>query len=287
MKNKKLVYLVLAFLIFVAVALGFIIFSLKKESGITVTFLDVGQGDAILIEEGSNQVLIDGGRSGKIILEKLGKHIPFWDRKIETIIVTHPDADHYGGLAGVLNSYNVKNIIKTGAEKDNKEWKNFEEKIIEEGAENIRSIYGLNLVFKSGARLQTIYPFENIESTGDSNDSSVVMRLDFGENSFLFTGDIPVETERILAHSGMNLDVDVLKMAHHGSRNSTGDVFLEKTSPEDVVISVGENNSYKHPHKEVLDKLKNRLVRIWRTDWDGDIIYKCKNIEDRCEVFAI
>lgn len=286
MRNKKLAYSILIFLLFVAVALGFIIFSLKKDKGITVTFLDVGQGDAVLIEEGSNQVLIDGGRSRKILLEKLGENMPFWDRKIETIIITHPDADHYGGLIGALETYDVENIIKTNAVKDNKEWKIFEEKIGEEGAESIRSIYGMNIIFKSGAQLQTIYPFDNVESSDDSNEESVVIRLDFGNNSFLFTGDIPSGTENVLVNSGIDLNVDVLKIAHHGSKSSTSDKFLEVVSPEDAIISVGENNIYKHPSKEILDKLENRLIRIWRTDKEGDINYICKNTEDKCEAFS-
>jgi len=286
MQNKKLIYGSLIFLFFIAVALGFIVFSLKKDKDIKIIFLDVGQGDAILIEEGANQVLIDGGRSGRTLLEKLGENMPFWDRKIETMIVTHPDADHYGGLISVLDRYEVKNIIKTDATKDSKEWKIFEEKISNENAENIRSIYGMNIIFANGANFQTIYPFKKIENSKNSNKDSVVARLDFGENSFLFTGDITSETEKLLVDSGIDVNVDVLKLAHHGSKNSSNDKFLDKTSPEDAIISVGAKNSYGHPHKEVLEKLKNRLVRIWRTDEDGDIIYECKNINEKCQVFA-
>jgi len=285
MRNKKVIYSSLIFLFFMSIALGFIIFSLKKNKDIKVVFLDVGQGDAILIEEGSNQILIDGGRSGRTLLEKLGENIPFWDRKIETIIVTHPDADHYGGLASVLDNYEVKNIIKTDAVKENKEWKNFEEKIIDENLENVKSIYGMNIIFANETRLQTIYPFGKVENAKDSNENSVVMRLDFGENSFLLTGDITAKIENLLVNSGVDIDVDVLKVAHHGSKNSSSDSFLKATSPEDAIISVGAKNSYGHPHKDVLEKLKNRLIRIWRTDEDGDIVYTCRNINEKCQVY--
>lgn len=285
MQNRKLIYGILLFLLFIVIALGFIIFSLSKNNGIEITFLDVGQGDAILIEEGSNQVLIDGGRSKGILLEKLGENMPFWDRKIETIIITHPDTDHYGGLVGALDNYQIKNIIKTDAEKDGKEWEIFKEKINNENVESVRSIYDLNIVFSNGARLKTIYPFEKIGDLKDSNARSVVMRLDFGENSFLFTGDLPNDVEKILSHSGIDIDVDFLKIAHHGSKNSSSEEFLEKVNPKDAIISVGKN-SYGHPHKEVLGELKNRLIRTWRTDEDGDIVYNCKSVDKKCKAFA-
>jgi competence protein ComEC len=262
-----------------------IFFSLNKEKDIKVTFLDVGQGDAILIEEGSNQILIDGGENGKIILEKLGENMPFWDRKIEVMIITHPDSDHYGGLVSVLDNYEVLNVLKTDLSKSSKVWKVFEEKIKKENSETLRSIYGLNLNFSNGASLKTVYPFSKISKNEDSNDSSVVMRLDFGENSFLFTGDLPGSLEDDLVKAGIDLNVDFLKIAHHGSKNSTTEVFLEATSPQDAIVSVGTKNSYKHPHREVLDKLKNRIIRTWRTDEDGDIFYVCKN-NKKCEAYS-
>ncbi|NLC30644.1 MAG: MBL fold metallo-hydrolase, partial [Candidatus Moranbacteria bacterium] len=122
MRFKKTVYLFLTFLIFTALILGLIILTLKKSQQLEVSFLNVGQGDAILIESGNRQVLIDTGKNGRTILEKLGEEMPFWDRTIEMVIVTHPDFDHYGGLSEVLKYYQVESVFKTEAETSAEEW---------------------------------------------------------------------------------------------------------------------------------------------------------------------
>ena len=285
MQNRKIIYITLFFLFFLSVVLAIIIFSIKKPKDIKVVFFNVGQGDSILIEEGSNQILIDGGKNGRLLLEQLGRVMPFWDRKIEAIIVTHPDLDHYGGFMDLLDAYHVENIIKTDLTKVSKEWQVFEEKIIAEKVDKITAIYGLNISFPNGASMKTIYPFSKVEESSDSNTESVAMKLDFGENSFLFTGDIPNETEAKLINAGIDLDVDVLKIAHHGSKNSSSAEFLEASSPDDAIISVGAKNLYKHPHGETLTKLKERLVRTWRTDEDGNIFYVCK-LGKKCEAYS-
>ncbi|MFA6790511.1 MAG: MBL fold metallo-hydrolase, partial [Parcubacteria group bacterium] len=196
------------------------------------------------------------------------------------------DIDHYGGLMGALDNYSVKNVIKTDAFKEGKEWKIFEEKIKNENASEIKSVCGMELIFSNGAKFQVVYPLEGNIVSNDSNNYSVVTKMDFGENSFLFTGDIERETENILINSGIRLDADFLKVSHHGSKSSSSDEFLDAVSPEDAIISAGAGNPYNHPHKETLKKLENRLVRIWRTDKEGRIIYKCRNKNEKCRAFA-
>lgn len=285
MNNKKIIYFVLSLMLGMALILGLIILTLKKKDELRVIFLNVGQGDAILIENGNNQVLIDGGRSGTILLEKVGKFMPFWDRTIETIVVTHPDADHYGGFDEVLDFYKVNNVIKTGAENNNEEWENFKNKLNVKKVEEINSSYGTKIIFPNGAELKIIYPFLPIgTSKKDTNDFSVVAKLNFGENSFLLTGDLSLTGEEKLLTLNEDIAADVLKVGHHGSRSSTSDKFLDKINPQDAIVSVGKGNSYGHPHKEVLEKLKNRTIRIWRTDADGNIQYECKNINQLCTV---
>lgn len=283
MYKKRIIYFVLIVLLFIALVLGIIILTLKNSQKMEVNFLNVGQGDAILIENGNKQILIDGGRSGKVAIEKLGEAMPFWDRKIELIIITHPDSDHYGGLDEVLNYYEVVSVIKTEVENESGEWENFKEEIKKEKSNIINSSRGTIINFPNGARLEIIYPFYKVDETKDKNDLSIVTKLEFGENQFLLTGDLSLEGERELLSSGLNIEADVLKVGHHGSRSSSSDEFLERVSPKEAIILVGAGNSYGHPHKEILEKLEKSGIKIWRTDKDGTIKYICPKITEDCQ----
>lgn len=284
MDNNKLIYFFLAMLLAIALILGIIILSSRKSDALKVYFLDVGQGDAALIVSGNSQVLIDSGRNGRVTLEKLGKAMPFWDRKLETLIITHPDADHYGGFDEILDFYKVENVIKTETKNDSGEWSNLLDKLKNKKIIEINPIPGTKIIFPSGASMEIIYPNSDPgNAEEDKNDNSVVTRLVFGENEFLFTGDLSKEGEAILLAKNPNIEADFLKVAHHGSHSSTSLEFIEKVNPKDAIISVGKNNTYGHPHKEVIDILKNRMIRIWRTDADGTIKYNCKSILEICQ----
>ncbi|HFC76770.1 MAG TPA: MBL fold metallo-hydrolase [Candidatus Moranbacteria bacterium] len=286
MKYPKIIYWGLGIGLIICLILGWIIFCLQKNQELKIIFFNVGQGDAILIESGRNQIIIDGGRNEELLLERLGEFMPFWDRTIEAIVVTHPDSDHFGGLIGALKNYRVKNVIKTKARSKSQIWRKMENIIAEKKVNKILAINGLNIKFPNLAKIETLFPFFNVaEYPKKTNDTSVVMKLVYGKNSFLFTGDLPSNKEDELLQTKINLKSEVLKVGHHGSRFSTSDDFLEAVDPKDAIISVGKN-SYSHPTKEVLDKLKRRLVRIWRTDQDGNIIYQCKDAVRECFVFA-
>ena len=259
-----------------SLVLGAIIFYSQNSQEFKVAFLDVGQGDAILVSQGNYQMLIDGGRDGKLLLNKLGKYVPFWDRNIEVMLATHPDQDHIAGLINVLNSYNVKTVIKTGDQSNTQTYKRFQDDIVGEKAENIEAKKGTIIKFPSGAEAKIIYPFSEIGDIQDSqsNSGSIVVKINYGENSFLLTGDFPKDKESEILDS--DISSKVLKVAHHGSKYSTSSEFLKKVNPTDAVISVGKDNSYGHPNEEVLILLKEKNINVLRTDERGDIVYNCK-----------
>ncbi|MFA6285711.1 MAG: ComEC/Rec2 family competence protein [Parcubacteria group bacterium] len=281
MKNKFYYFAIAVLLIFFAY-FSYQIFLEAKS--LQVVFLDVGQGDSILIQKGMKQILIDGGSNGKTELAELGKYLPYSDDEIELVIATHPDRDHIGGLVDVARNFKIGKVIATAAEKDTavfKEWKDIREY---NRIETLGAIKGDEINFY-GSKIRIISPGSSVDAAaGDANNKSVVTRFDFGDNSFLFTGDIEAPAEKEILASGENVDVDFLKVAHHGSKYSSSEEFLDAASPETAVISVGADNSYGHPHEETLEKLRSRNINILRTDEKGDIKFECKIKSEKCKI---
>jgi competence protein ComEC len=270
--DKNFSLIILSLLLALNILAWIVVFDLSKIQPLEVVFFDVGQGDSIFIETPKKQqILIDGG-PGSAILEKLGTEMPFYDNTLDLIILTHPEKDHLTGLISVLKRYKVENILWTGVKRDTLEFKEWERKILEEKA-NIKIAQAGQKIFAAKAVLEMLYPFENLagQEFEDSNETSIVSRLVFGENSFLFTGDIRKSEEKVLLEQRANLDSDILKVAHHGSKTSNSKEFVEKASPQIAVISVGKDNSYGHPTQEVLDILKSYGIKVLRTDQKGDI----------------
>ena len=271
-QNKKFVLGILLILFFFNVLAWLTVYDLSRSRFLEVTFFDIGQGDAIFIETPSgHQVLIDGGPDSTV-LEKLGKEMPFWDRTIDLVILTHPEHDHYGGLIEVLKRYKVENILWTGIIRDTAEYKEWQKLIKNEKAKIKIAQGGQNL--KTGSTvLHILYPFEDLEGkeVKNTNNTSVIGRLVFGQRSFLFTGDAYKSTERKLIKNNTKLNSDVLKVGHHGSKTSTAEEFVEQVSPEIAVISVGKNNRYGHPCPETLETLAKYSTIVLRTDLKGDI----------------
>lgn len=237
-----------------------------NNSKLEVIFFDVGQGDSIFIEIPSGyQILIDGGPTS-VVLEKLGERMPFWDKTIDLIILTHPDHDHISGLLEVLERYKVDNILWTGILSEGGEYEQWLDLISKEGAEIIIAKAGQRIT-AGDARIDVLFPFENLEGdkVSDANNTSIVSKLIFGKTSFLFMGDAYKSTERLLN----NIDSDVLKVSHHGSKTSSDKNFISLVSPNIAVISCGQDNSYGHPHQETLDSLLG--IEVLRTDLIGDI----------------
>jgi len=274
LKNKKLIWVVSGVLVCLNIVAWVVVWDLSQPRFLEVVFFDIGQGDSIFIETPERfQVLIDGG-PGLAVLEKLGQEMAFYDREIDLIILTHPEHDHYFGLLEVLKRYEVKNILWTGVLRDTAEYQEWVRLINEEGANIIIAETGQKIMLQENPLifLEILHPFENLEGqeTKYTNDTSIVAELVFNDVSFLFTGDISKKIEKELVYEYIDLDTDVLKVAHHGSKTSSCLEFLEIVSPELAVISVGENN-YGHPHPGVLANLEKFDIQVLITKELGDI----------------
>lgn len=248
-----------------------VVFTQSQNPNLEVDFFDVGQGDAIFIEApNGNQVLIDGGPSN-IILEKLGKELSFYDRSIDLIVLTHPEADHINGLVEVLKNYKVEHILYTGVTRDTSAYKEWSRLIEEKDIPFTIAQAGQIIYLNPQIRLYVLWPDENLSGRRfkNNNNASVVVQLVYGQVEFLFTGDIERETERELASSEIDLASDVLKVAHHGSKTSTTPEFFSKVNPKVAVICAGRNNPYGHPHSIILERLKD--IKVYSTYKDGDI----------------
>lgn len=269
MKNKKALVFVLVGLVLIFWA-GWVIFKEIISNNLEVVFFDVGQGDSAFIETPDKfQVLIDGGPD-LTVLDKLGKEMPFYDRTINLIVLTHTDYDHLFGLLEVLKRYEIKNILWTGIADSTDNYKEWLRLIKEEGANIIIAEAGQKIVLQKEPLiyLDIIYPFERLENkeTEVSNDASVVLKLVSEEKTFLFTGDIPQKIEKQLT----DIRADILKISHHGSKNSSSAEFLEAVGPKTAVISVGENK-WGHPSPETLQRLKQSGINVLITKEAGDI----------------
>lgn len=274
MKNKFYYFAIVILLVFFAYFFYQIFAAVKP---LQIIFLDVGQGDSILIQKGTRQILIDGGPSGKTELAKLGKYLPYFDREIEVIIATHPDKDHIAGLVEVARNYKIDRVLLTGAEKDSEVYKEWKDTLFYNKIETLEVWRGTEVKFED-INMKIIHPQTKINaSVGDANNDSIVALLEYGNSSFLFTGDIESPAEKEILKSGENIDIDILKVAHHGSKYSSSEAFLDAASPKEAVISVSANNSYGHPAEAVLEMLTARNVKILRTDELGDIVYSCEN----------
>lgn len=238
-----------------------------------VVFLDVGQGDATFIQSPSGrQMLIDSGRDSGV-LRQLGEVMSFSDREIDYMVATHPDADHIGGLAVVLDRFSVGNVIRTENESDTGVWETVERKIEEEGAVVHYARRGQRYDLGSNVYVEILFP--DIDASElESNTSSIVARLVYGDTAFMLTGDSPKSIEEYLVLvEGENLESDVLKVGHHGSHTSTSELFLAEVDPEYAVISAGADNSYGHPHIEVTDALFNFGVTTLSTAEEGNVVF--------------
>lgn len=218
------------------------------------------------------QVLIDGGPDNKV-LSKLGEVVPFYDKDIDVVVASHPHADHIVGLMDVLERYEVKNIVEAKESYNSSEFKAWQDTVVQENAENIEAVAGKIIDLGDGATLTILHPFESVADDNPKNphDDVVVAMLRYGKLEVMLTGDMEAKVERRLVLAGEDLDADVLKVAHHGSKTSTTEEFLAAVSPDIAVIQVGAKNRYGHPAPEVLTRLENFGIPYYRTDIDGTV----------------
>ncbi len=276
MRNYKWRNFFIGFLVCSNIFVWHAVATLEKGNIVTVAILDVGQGDGIYIKApGGNEVLIDGGPSKKILAE-LGELMPFWDRSIDLLILSHPHTDHINGLVEVLKRFQVAGVLESAPAYSNPSYPEWYREI---GLDKIPALVakrGEVVELAPGVTLEILSPNKNYVSEYLSNvhESMVVARLVYASTSILFTGDMEEELERELIVSGVDLRADVLKIGHHGSKTSTSEEFLRAVQPKLAVISVGKGNTYGHPTREVLDRLARHNIPVLRTDEKGTILLK-------------
>jgi competence protein ComEC len=272
----------LFFFVLILFALNLFLFYfdfVKANDNLTFTVLDVGQGDALFIESPTGtQVLFDSGPPRKI-LGPLAKVMSPFDRSIDAVVITNPDADHIGGLQEILKNYEVGVVLEPGTFNSSKTYENLKNEIEKQDIKNILAKKGVRLDLGGGAVIDILFPNQDV-SGWDPNDGSVIAKLSYGEASFMLMGDSTVKTEKIIMeeYSEMALDSTVLKVGHHGSRTSTLQEFVQVVSPEYAIISLGKDNKYGHPHANTLDTLNTIGAQIFRTDLSGTIILSCDRI---------
>jgi len=245
------------------------------DNNLHLSFLDVGQGDAILIHKGRQQVLVDGGPNPQAITLELGKKMPFWDRTIELVVSTHPSADHVTGLVEVLNRYKVKQALYPALDSESDIYDQWLKSVEEKDIECFTAQAGQQIDLGDGAIIEVLNPQTTplADTSSDIDNNGMVLHIIMGEASFLLTADTMWETEFELIARRANLSSTVLKVAHHGSNTSTTPQFLAVVDPRLAVISVGEDNLYGHPSDDVIARLSQRIgsENIYRTDEHGTI----------------
>ena len=262
-----------ALIVIVVIAFGSIAQNrfLFDAHALRVWFFDIGQGDGTLIETpNGKKILVDAGPDASILM-KLGEVLWPWDRSIDAIVITHPDADHITGFVSVLRRYRVGHVYETGVIAKTAVDTEIE-KLIRDEHLPVTIVRIGDSIPDADIQLAVVWPSDLAVShaAGDRNNASVVIRLTYGETTVLLTGDAEEPSEKLFA-SNVGA-VDVLKVGHHGSATATSQLLLDLIRPRMAVISVGVQNKYGHPHPLILDRLMNQSIQIFRTDLQGDIL---------------
>jgi competence protein ComEC len=240
------------------------------KGNLKVHFIDVGQGASqLIIGPTGKSILIDAGNNNKekFIVAYLKKEKI---KKIDILIGTHPDADHIGGLDAVIGNFDIGKIYMPKVQSNTDTFKDVLAAIQKKKLKVTTAKSGLTLEWETGVIVEMIAP---IGTYDDTNDMSAVVHLTYGSNSFLFTGDAETKSEADMLKSGVNLKSDILMIGHHGSKSSTSQKFLDAVNPKYAVIQVGKDNNYGHPTAEVLKKLNDKKIKVYRNDQQGNIIF--------------
>ena len=245
------------------------------EEVIKIHFLDVGQGDCILITSDSGVILIDSSLKKTSVTKDICDYIKdLGIKEIDYFILTHPHADHIGGAPTIINTFEIKNIIMPDCAATTKIFEETLDAIEEKNVNLLEAVSGDEYSIDS-LKFKILAP--NSASYSETNDYSVVIRLSYGEASAIFTGDAEElsEKEILSRYSAKELKSDLLKVGHHGSSSSSSVAFLKAVSPKYAVMSLGEDNSYGHPHKEIINRLEDMDITYFRTDIDGTVVFSC------------
>jgi len=270
-KISRLEWSVLAVLTAAAVLSFTAVYALAGDGLLHIYFLDVGQGDAEFVQApNGTQVLVDGGPDDKV-LQELGRIMPFYDRSIDMVVLTHPHADHLRGLIEVLKNYRVGKILENKIPCDSPECLEWDR--VEQKSSVVQAAAGQTFSLGGGIELKVIYarqPDARADAAKNAHDYMLVSELEYGGESALFMGDAEKKIEQVLAANG-GMGAQFLKVGHHGSKTSTTAQFLDAVKPTAAFIELGAHNSYGFPHPEVIKRLEERGIKYYRTDIDGTI----------------
>ena len=252
-----------------------------SDKMLSVTFLDIGQGQSIFIQgPGGSQVLVDGGPAPKDAARRLGGIMGPLDRSLDVVVLTHPDEDHFRGLSEVVRRYDVGLALEGPGNTENPLYEEWRSAIEAEQVRKLEASAGQSFVLDGGVKVDVLNPTPGQSGLAGNNNNSVVLMLTYGAISFLLTADIEAEAERRLIREGASLDAEVLQVAHHGSRTSTTPGFLRQVSPVVAVISSGASNPYGHPHPDVVARLESSAgaEMIYNTAQSGDIRFQTDGV---------
>jgi len=260
------------------------------EGRLRVTFLDVGQGDAAFIElpDGKTMLIDGGGAYGNFDLGRVAVAPYLWDtghRRIDYLAASHPQLDHMGGLVYLAKKFRIGEVWTNGMDKEAGFYRRFREALSEKAIPERRITRGDRPVDSGGVRILPLHPGA-CDSFASDNDQSLVIRIEYGRESILFTGDIERPAEWELLDHAVLLKATVLKVPHHGSRTSIDPDFLTRVGPSIAVISVGENNSYRHPSPETLAAYESKGAKIYRTDRDGAVIFETDGVSSAMRTYS-
>nr|WP_242873118.1 ComEC/Rec2 family competence protein [Clostridium magnum] len=234
-----------------------------------VNYIDVGQGDSILVQVNGKNLLIDAGPNSST--DKLISYLNKQNiKKLDFVVATHPHEDHIGAMDTIINKYNIGEFY---APKKTTTTKTFESMVNALKSKNIKinaATAGVSLDLGKNVKCEMIAP--NAPNYEDLNNYSAVIKITYGNSKFLFMGDAESLSEKEILNKNHDISSDVLKLGHHGSSSSSSKAFLDKVSPKIAIISCGKNNDYGHPHKETSTEMKKRNIQVYRTDIDGSIV---------------
>lgn len=247
----------------------------ERQSGVlTVSFLDIGQGDSIYIEApNGRQMIVDGGPN-ESLMSALPDVLVFGDKTIDVLVVTNPDADHYSGFIPLIESFEIGAIVESGTSSDTTLYDSFQQLITEKEIDHVEAYSGQKIILdeERNVYLEILFPNTDV-SSWDSNDGSIVSKLVYGNTSVLLMGDSTKLAEGIVVSRNDLSGVDILKAGHHGSKTSTGLPLLEESKPSVVVISAGEDNRYGHPDEETIENLNEMGIPYLVTMDEGTITF--------------
>lgn len=246
--------------------------ALQANGHLVVHFFDVGQGDAtLLITPSGKQILIDGGPNMEV-LERLGSFMPFFDRTIDMLVLTHPDTDHLTALPNIVQRYNIGAVLLAGTDKHTARYTELLEYIEQKQLPVVWAETSKKFIFSDGVSIEMLWPdINNVSEIKDANDASIVLRVQYNGASILCTGDIEEWAEKEILASGRSIQADVLKVPHHGSRTSSSTGFLLAVAPKLAIISAGADNRFGHPHPEVVQRYEKLDISVRNTALEGTI----------------